>query len=417
MRARRPRPARQVAAGLSLALAAGLAALAGAPPAQATPPVVDVRAENGQETCSPDQTVWVNHEPAAFARMGVADAQRLSTGEGVVVAVLDSGVAAGNAHLDGVLVGGTNLASGGGGADEDVHGHGTAIAGQIAARPVEGSGVVGVAPEARIMPVRLFVTDQEPPTPERIAEGIEWAAEHGADIINVSLSTASDDPALARAVRVAANEGALVVASTGNRETTENQDSIVRYPAAFDGVLGVAAVDLAGGYAADASFASEFVDVVAPGSQVDTTYLDVGDCTLDDGHPSSSYATGYVSGVAALIASAHPDESPQQWAYRIKVTALRADPSARTDETGWGEIRPYEALSFIDDGTAPGPDSPNHERPEQTEADPEPLTIADIQDPWAADRQLVTWVMLGALAVSLIALVLGRMGSAPRRRK
>ena len=416
MRARDPRPARRLAAALSLALAVGLSALAGAPPAQAGPPVVDVRTENGEE-CSPDQTLWLTRQPTAFARMGVADAQRLSTGDGVVVAVLDSGVAGGNAHLDGVLVGGTNLADGGGGADEDVYGHGTAIAGQIAARPVDGSGVVGVAPESRIMPVRLFVSDQDPPTPELIAEGIEWAAEHGADIINVSLSTASDDPALARAVRVAENEGALVVASTGNRDTTENQDTIVRYPAAFDGVLGVAAVDQAGGYAADASFASEFVDVVAPGSQVDTTYLDVGDCTLDDGHPSSSYATGYVSGVAALIASAYPDESPQQWAYRIKVTALRADPSARTDETGWGEVRPYEALSFIDDGTAPGPDSPNHERPEQTETEPEPLTIADIQDPWEADRQLVTWVMLGALAVSLIALVLGRMGSAPRRRK
>ena len=124
-------------------------------------------------------------------------------------------------------------------------------------------------------------------------------------------------------------------------------------------------MDQSGAYAADASFASEFVDVVAPGSQVDTTYLDVGDCTLDDGHPSSSYATGYVSGVAALIASAYPDESPEQWAYRIMVTAMRADPSARTDETGWGEIRPYEALSFIDDGTAPGPDSPSHERREE----------------------------------------------------
>ncbi|HIZ34396.1 MAG TPA: S8 family serine peptidase [Candidatus Ruania gallistercoris] len=416
MRARHLRPARHLAAGLSLALAAGLSALAGAPPAQAGPPVVDVRTENSGE-CSPDQTLWLTREPLAFARMGVAEAQRLSTGDGVVVAVLDSGVAGGNAHLDGVLVGGTNLADGGGGADEDVYGHGTAIAGQVAAQPVDGSGVVGVAPGARIMPVRLFVSDQDPPTPARIAEGIEWAAEHGADIINVSLSTASDDPALARAVRVAQNEGALVVASTGNRGTTENQDATVRYPAAFDGVLGVAAVDQSGAYAADASFASEFVDVVAPGSQVDTTYLDVGDCTLDDGHPSSSYATGYVSGVAALIASAYPDESPEQWAYRIMVTAMRADPSARTDETGWGEIRPYEALSFIDDGTAPGPDSPSHERREEVNEDPEPLTIADVQDPWADDRRVVTWVLLGTLAVSLVALVLGRMGSAPRRRR
>ena len=366
-------------------------------------------------------------KPPALDRLGADAAWQLASGRGVVVAVVDSGVAEANVHLRGAVEPGVDLTGLG---DErgwtDTYHHGTAVAGVIAARaysaPGEGSGVIGLAPEARILPVRVYVADDETarregtdPTAEGMAAGIVWAVDHGAQIVNLSMSTVHDNADLAEAVRYANSQGVLIVASAGNRATSESEEDGPRYPAAYDGVLGVAAVDdLDRGV--QASIHGPHVDVAAPGTMVVTTYIDKGDCVFGaDG--SSSYATAYVSAAAALIAERFPLESPEQWAHRLMATASRPQADQRDDVIGWGVVRPWAALTFVDDGTAPGPDSPVHDRPAEERAVLPPVTSSVRADELAPARQAAVGWAFGAVAALTAALLCSFPGLRRRRRR
>ncbi|MEO7123003.1 MAG: S8 family serine peptidase, partial [Lacisediminihabitans sp.] len=145
--------------------------------------------------CTLGTVAFSPNTPAALAVLQSADAWTHSTGAGVLVAVVDSGIDASNAHLKGVVIGGVNLVGDGENSQglSDADGHGTAIAGEIAARLVPGSGVVGLAPEAKLLSVRVFrgTNDENVkagfgPSADRLAEGIRYAADHGATIINAS---------------------------------------------------------------------------------------------------------------------------------------------------------------------------------------------------------------------------------------
>lgn len=287
-----------------------------------------------------------------------------------MVAVVDSGVDASNPHLSGQLAGGTDLVSDGKGnggyADSD--GHGTALAGIIAARKIDGSGVEGLAPAARILSVRVFAgTAQDTvnaghgPSIARLAAGIEYAADSHAQIINVSLSTPENAPELASAVRYATAHGSLVVAAAGNRDSTDsigsNSHDGPRYPADDPGALGVAAID-GSGVVTHASIHGPQVALSAPGQNILTTSAAGGDCVYGANSPATSFATAYVSAAAALVASAYPDETPAQWAYRLEATALRANPDARDDQSGWGLVQPYSALTLQPGPGIRGPASP-----------------------------------------------------------
>lgn len=391
-------------------------------PAPPSGPAVADAVTAAATRCEPDEVRYVDAEPQALARLGIHEAWRTATGEGVVVAVVDSGVDPGNAHLTDALLPGADLVGleGDPRGWTDPAGHGTAVAGQIAARPVEGSGVVGLAPDALVLPVRVYYADDDraaeagvAPRTDRIAAGIRWAAENGADVINVSMSSPVDDPELAAAVRVAAERGALVVASAGNRNTTEDTSDSPRYPAAYDGVLGVAAVDGSDAVTAD-SIHGPHVDVAAPGTDVLTTFHAAGDCRLAGGEASTSYATAYVSAAAALVAQAHPEETPAQWAHRLQVTAARAAVDRRDDWAGWGVVRPTAALSFVDDGSAPGPASPVHDRPEADEVPVDDLPLGAHEDLTAGARTSASWWVLAGAAACLAAVVVSLL--TPRRR-
>jgi membrane-anchored mycosin MYCP len=371
-------------------------------------------AATGAQQCDPAHEQWVTRPPAALGTLSADAAWRTATGAGVTVAVVDSGVDARNAHLGDAVVLGVDLVAGTDGrTDED--GHGTAVAGIIAARPLEQSAVEGLAPAATILPVRVFTKDDAgaqdagtAPTPARIAAGINAAVDAGARVVNVSLSTPDDDPALRAAVDHATAAGALVVASTGNRTGQDQPADQVRYPAAYPGVLAVVAVD-ANGNLSDGSFAGPHVDVAAPGTDVATSYFAAGDCVLADAAASSSYAAAYVSGAAALVAQRHPDEPPSQWAYRLEVTAARVTPGARTDAAGWGVIRPDAALAFVDDGSAQGPDSPTHARPAAAPAADQVLEPASSPDPLHAVRASAAWWMLAGLVIVTLAALAVRL--------
>lgn len=366
------------------------------------------------EACEEGRTRYVTDTPPGLLRLAAPRAWSLATGSGVTVAVVDSGVDDRNAHLtDAVLDGRTFV---GGSATRDARLHGTAIAGIIAARPLgERSGVQGLAKGARILPVKVVADENDgeegPDTDARVlAEGIRYATDQGAEVINVSLSTSEDDPGLRAAVARATAAGSLVVASSGTRASEDDPASGVRYPAGYPGVLGVAAVD-ADDRVAATSVRGPHVDLAAPGVEVLTTFGAWGDCYLaDDG--STSYATGYVSAAAALVAQRFPGEGPSRWAHRLEVTAARERRDARDDAVGWGVVQPVEALTAVVDAGLAGPLLPGATPAPSQSARVERVALPVVVDPRAADRRQVVWVAVAAVSVlvglSLLRLARGR---------
>ncbi|MFD5213703.1 S8 family serine peptidase [Microbacterium sp. NPDC058345] len=379
-------------------------------------PVVDATAQQ----CTPKQRVLLPGASYLVERLGLQEAWTLSRGRGVTVAVVDSGVEAGNVHLAGALVPGhTSFGDGSARPDDDLFGHGTAIAGIIAARAVEGSGVVGIAPEAKIMPIRAFQSAPEdgqssrdlvPPSAATVSAGIRWAAQHGAQIINVSLS---DDQSLGQyrdAVAYARSRGALVIASAGNRNTADanRPDPAHFYPGELDGALAVAGLMRDGTWDAGSSYAGEHVDIAAPGQSMPATYISGGDCVFNTDSASSSYATAVVSGAAALIAARYPDESPDQWAFRLTQSAMRVSPAERSGTVGWGEVRPADALALVDDGMLPGPASPVHPAATPAPVEPGTVSIEPVADPLDPARIIVGWMLGAGATISVIVLLLAR---------
>lgn len=411
--------------GILAALAAGVVGPADAAPPPPVPPpaataihpVVD--ATNRQ--CAPDQRVLLPGTSYLVERLGLSEAWELSRGRGVTVAVVDSGVEAGNVHLQDALVPGrSTFGDGSARADDDLFGHGTAIAGLIAARPVTGSGVIGIAPEARIMPVRAFQSSPEdgqssrdlvPPSAGTVAAGIRWAADHGAQIINVSLSDQNSEELYRSAVAYARSKGSLVVASAGNRNTADPNlpDPAHFFPGELEGALAVAGVLRDGTWDPGSSFAGQHVDIAAPGQAMPSTFISGGDCVFNADSASSSYATAVVAGAAALVASRFPDESPDQWAFRLTQTAMRVAPGERSDTIGWGEVRPADALAIVDDGMLPGPPSAAHPAPTPTPAEERQVSLDPVADPLDPARAIVGWTLGAGATVSMIVLLLARM--------
>lgn len=386
---------------------------------------------------APDECVSstrIAETPPALDALQSAAAWELTRGAGVTVAVVDSGVAA-NPHLDAAVLPGVNLVPDG--ADSagrtDLYGHGTVIAGQIAAQIIPESGVQGLAPEAKILPVRVYagkterqVEDGIGPDTARMAEGIRAAADRGAQIINVSMSTTAEDADLASAVAYAKQRGSLVIASAGNRDTSDavgdDEADGIRYPAGFSGAIGVAATGTSG-TVTDASIHGSHVRLSAPGQAIASAWPAGGDCAVAGDDPATSYAAAYVSAAAALVAAAHPDETPAQWAYRLEVTAVRAQPDTRSNISGWGVVQPYDAIVLVPGSGLRGPASPfpgatATPRPTGT---PEAVNVVVGPGPDAAAITTATGIGIGALvllgAIGALSVFVSRRrdDTAPRR--
>jgi membrane-anchored mycosin MYCP len=410
------RPARGV---LTAALVAAAAVVPVATPAPAS---ADVPCEVGT-------TRYISESSYAISSLGIPQSWNLATGKGVTVAVVDSGVDPRNAHLRGAVLPGTSFVPGP--ATEDVLGHGTGVAGIIAARYLDGSALIGAAPGATILPVRVFQDEDTtgsrpvayPPDTGRMAQGIAWAVRHGADVVNVSMSTRPTDRALPRlkaALALAARKDVVVVASGGN-QTEDAPFTQRRYPAAGRNVIGVAATDTSG-VVDDWSIHGPQNDVAAPGMDVLISFFANGDCLGGQEHPFTSWAAGFVSGLAAQLRERYPDESAEQIAYRITASADRPRAGERDDVQGWGEIRPYSALTMSLDPRRPGPPLPGAATagtPRATASGVTPLTARD--DPLAPARRAALWWSLAAVGVAALALVLRpwvrRVTGAPGRSR
>jgi type VII secretion-associated serine protease mycosin len=301
--------------------------------------------------------------------LNLPEAWKTTKGAGVTVAVLDTGVVGTRADLTGQvttgpdLVGGTEKPG-----DPDWGVHGTGMASVIAGHghgPGGSQGVMGVAPAAKILSVRVIRDDQSPDngllevshTP--ISQGIRYAVDHGAQVISMSLGgtvpgAGSDATNEADAVRYAVAHGVSVVVSAGNSGDKPEKD-VTEYPAGERGVIGVAAVDEHGRRAFFSSTGWD-VAVAAPGVDIPMalpiadpagdTYADFGpeignDILVGAG---TSPACAYVAGVVALIRSANPHLSPQQVAQILKSTASHRPPGGRDDQLGNGIVDPVAAL-------------------------------------------------------------------------
>ncbi|MFD8257066.1 type VII secretion-associated serine protease mycosin [Streptomyces werraensis] len=276
-------------------------------------------------------------------------------GAGVTVAVLDTGVEADHPDLDGNVLQGKDLVGfGAREGDEAWARHGTAMAGIIAGHghgPGNGDGVMGVAPEAKILPVRVILEDKDPARAKArstrgnaLAEGIRWAADHGADVINLSLG---DDSASAHpeegedeAIQYALRRGVVVVASAGNGGDKGDR---ISYPAAYPGVIAATAVDR---YGTRAPFSTRrwYATVSAPG--VDVIIADP-DHKYYEGWGTSA-AAAFVSGAVALVKAAHPDLTPAQIKRLLEDTARNAPAAGRDDSRGFGFVDPAAAIEAAD---------------------------------------------------------------------
>ncbi|MFK8911094.1 type VII secretion-associated serine protease mycosin [Streptomyces sp. YS-3] len=287
-----------------------------------------------------------------LAAMHTQQAWRTTKGKGITVAVLDTGVDATHPDLAGQVLTGKDLVGfGAGRGSRDWARHGTAMAGIIAGHghgPDHGDGVLGIAPEARILPVRVILESTDPARKKAresrggaLAEGIRWAADHGADVINLSLgddsASAHPEPSEDAAIQYALSRGSVVVASAGNGG---EQGDHVSYPAAYPGVIAVAAVDR---YGTHAAFSTRrwYATVSAPG--VDVVIADP-DRKYYEGWGTSA-ASAFVSGAVALIRSAHPGLSPAQIKTLLADTARNAPRGGRDDARGYGSVDPAAALA------------------------------------------------------------------------
>lgn len=289
--------------------------------------------------------------PSAQKTFGSERIWPMSTGAGVTVAVLDSGVDAGHEQVSGRNIGGGAdflRRSGGGTGRYDCDGHGTAVTSLIAARKVPDVGFQGLAYGVRVLPV--VVSDQHDEgkntavttSPERFAKAITWAVAHGADVIHVSVTYSSRHPAVERAVSDALARDVVVVASVGNGaivpDKVPTHPGPVPYPAAYHGVIGVAAVD-ANSAPLKTSPWGPYVDLVAPGSGELAANRGGGHA----GVTGSGYATAFVSASAALVRAKWPNLSAADVARQLFATASPA--AGDRAAVGHGMVDPYRALT------------------------------------------------------------------------
>ncbi len=280
-----------------------------------------------------------------LAPLKVAQAQQITKGAGVVVAVVDSPVYATHPDLTGQVLQGSTTAVDGpanGWAPNDRSAeHGTAMASVIAAKGGDNNHMLGIAPAAKILPVAdsaIGGTSNSQTT----AKAIRWAVDHGAKVINVSLGHmgASHDYEVA-AIRYALDHDVVVVAAVGN---TSQGVTEVLSPASIPGVIAVAGTTSAGA-AWSGSVHGAAAVIAAPAVQITVALPPVvtaSGYSLADG---TSAATAMISGVAALVRAKYPQLNAANVINRLIKTAKDAGAPGRDSDFGFGIVQPLEALT------------------------------------------------------------------------
>jgi type VII secretion-associated serine protease mycosin len=304
-------------------------------------------------------------------------------GEGIIVAVLDTGVDLTHPDLEANLVTGRNFVEGSSFDPEDDQGHGTNVAGIIAAVANNGNAI-GVAPKAKIMPVRVL--GQDGGTFAGVAQGIAWAADNGANIINMSLGGTATSNVMRDAVDYAHGKGVFLVAAAGNcgdqyyvNNGCDFRDQ-TNYPAAYDSVMAVAATN-EDNEQSTFSNQNNYVEIAAPGSNIYNAYLYGGYRSIS----GTSQATPHVAGLAALIWSRNRDLTNEQVRALIRNTATDLGARGRDIQYGYGLINVAAALN-LDVSARAASTSENPPEPAPTEAINAPFVAGQLLiklKPWA----------------------------------
>ncbi|MER0479551.1 type VII secretion-associated serine protease mycosin [Streptomyces sp. Edi2] len=330
---------------------------------------------------------------------------KVSTGRGVTVAVVDTGVDGTHPDLKGNVLSGKNFIMDHGRADRETESsHGTGMASLIAGHghgPGGRAGIKGLAPAAKILPLRAN-TDNNMQVGKvgrggPVAQAIRYAADHGASVINLSLGS-PDDPALEDAVRYARQKDVVMVAAAGN-----DGAGTPNFPANYPGVISVGAVDSSDKIWHMSNYGSHTL-LSAPGVGTYNAGLDheyqVGDGT--------SGASAFVSATAALLRAKFPDLTAGQIANRLvktaKLSASVKGAKLPDKHYGYGVIRPYGALTEdIPPGSKNGPFSAPSASPS---AAPEPPGSAEPDAPSRKGQMtFVVWGLVGVAVLGLLAVV------------
>ncbi|WP_327376097.1 type VII secretion-associated serine protease mycosin [Streptomyces sp. NBC_01216] len=339
----------------------------------------------------------------------------ITTGRGVTVAVIDSGVDKDNPDLRGRVLDGKDFSPGDPGDEHtDTTGHGTGMAGLIAGTGEAngGDGAFGLAPGAKILPIRMPNPDQNQSAKvadeqfnDEVSQAIRFAADSGAKVINISLGATEGSQQLTDAVKYALDKGSLVFSSVGNSADKGNE---VEYPGATPGVVGVGGVDKKLSRVKSSQYGPQ-VDLTGPGEK--TLHA----CGANSGlceSTGTSDATALASASAALIWSKHPEWTNNQV---LKVMLNTVNPPAgsgeRNDYLGYGVIRPLRALKTPGDpGPAdvrPIPDLPAPESPSPSGAPSQPSEQSGAAAPGSVAQEESgsksgLWVALGIGAAVLV---------------
>lgn len=346
-------------------------------------------------------------EPWPQVRYDLAAVHRIQQGSGVSVAVLDSGVDPSHPQLAGAVQGGGDLLDPSGNGLEDCAGHGTAVASIIAARPIAGVAFVGIAPQAQILSIR--VGDRRPTEDgyagtgdiAALVSGVQRAvaAQPRPAVLNLSVSTTTDSPALRSAIQSALDADIVVVAAVGNGYREGNPPT---YPAAYEGVVGVGAIGPTG-QRWDASQVGPYVDLVAPGDGVLTAARIAGHVAGS----GTSFAAPFVAGTAALIRARWPELDRTEVVHRLLATADPPAGGQPSPDYGYGVVNPLRALTEV---------VPPRANP-ATYQEPEPAV--EIARPDATGGEPPSRVLLMAVALLIAAIgvtLLAAVTPAGRRR-
>ncbi|MEU3269277.1 S8 family serine peptidase [Saccharomonospora sp. NPDC006951] len=347
--------------------------------------------------CTPPSTTAITETSWAQQRMGAERAWPLTKGD-VIVGVVDTGVSAEAPVLKDAVLPGTDLSGGTG--DGDCFGRGTFIASLIAARPGTDPDVpfTGVAPEARIFPVR--VSDDPPKIQDHaglaadIGEGIKAAVDGGAKVVAVGLVATLDMPELRAAVAYAQQRDVVVVGAASVPKKGQ-----LAFPARIPGVVAVAPLGPEGAvsrpdYGADPTIAAPAQDLIGVAPQGEGHRVASGD----------ELAVGYVAGAAALVRSYYPALSATGVVDRLYEGADQPSTELPNDLIGYGVVNPFSAVTTIPNTEPPGT------APPENLSVPRPAT----PDPGPANRAL--WLAGGITAAALL-LAGPAIAAAARRRR
>jgi subtilisin family serine protease len=247
--------------------------------------------------------------PWGVSRLNAPAAWKTTRGQGVKVAVIDTGIDRTHPELVANIKGGWNAITKGDDFNDD-NGHGTHVSGTIAASD-DDKGVVGVAPKADLYGVKVLDANGSGTFDDVIA-GMLWAVENKMQVASMSLGANSGNPALADAVEAMRKGGVILIAAAGN------SGGSVGYPAAYPGAIAVAASDNKDKLASFSSRGAE-VAVIAPGVDVKSTYMGGGYSTLS----GTSMATPHVSGLTALYVAMNKGATPEQARAALKAASIK----------------------------------------------------------------------------------------------